>query len=67
LSDEELILYAMSSTRQALEKLLASGPKVYDYPRGDKPELALIQELSRRKDLSYVHVQKGDFSLTLSA
>ena len=45
--------------------MLAEGPGKYDYPRGDKPMLALIQELTQRKDSAYIHIEKGDFSLTL--
>ena len=40
-------------------------PGDYSYPRGDKPLLALLQELSRRKDKAYIHVAKKDFFLTL--
>ena len=36
-----------------------------NYPRGDKPAMALIQELMQRNDLGYIQVQKGDFSLML--
>jgi len=35
------------------------------YPRGDKPVMALIQELTARNDYGYIHVEKKGFSLTL--
>ncbi len=65
LSDEEFLLRALSSNQQAVDDVLAQGPRAYDYPRGDKPVLALIQELTQRKDRFCIHIEKGDFSLTL--
>lgn len=65
LSDEEFLLRVLSSNQQAVDEVLAQGPQSYDYPRGDKPILALIRELTQRKDAAYVHIEKGDFSLTL--
>ncbi|MFC1937197.1 hypothetical protein ACFLWY_01405 [Chloroflexota bacterium] len=65
LSDEELLLRILASNQQAVDEVLAAGPMNTEYPDGRRPEMALIQELIKRKDSAYVHIQKGDFSLTL--
>ena len=65
LSDEEFLLRILSSNQQAVDEVLAAGPKTYDYPSRDKPILDLVQELTSRKDIASISVQKGDFSLTL--
>jgi oxaloacetate decarboxylase alpha subunit len=65
LPDEEFLLRVLSSNQKAVDEVLAAGPKNYDYPRGDKPIFALIQELTMKKDAAYIHIEKGDFSLTL--
>ena len=43
----------------------AAGPINTRYPRGDKPVMALIQELTARNDYGYIHLEKKGFSLTL--
>ena len=65
LSDEEFLLRVLSSNQQAVDEVLAAGPKTYDYPSRDKPVLDLVQELTSRKDIASISIQKGDFSLTL--
>lgn len=65
LSDEEFLLRVLTSNQEAVDEVLAAGPKNYAYPRGDKPILALVQELTKKKTVSYIHIQKEDFSLTL--
>ncbi|OQY48213.1 MAG: hypothetical protein B6240_04955 [Desulfobacteraceae bacterium 4572_87] len=65
LSDEDFLLRVLSSNQASLDDVLAAGPKKYDYPRGDKPILSLIEELSKRKDGASVQIQKGDFFLEL--
>jgi oxaloacetate decarboxylase alpha subunit len=65
LSDEEFLLRVLSSNQEAVDEVLATGPRSYDYPRGDKPVLALVRELTRREDAAYIHIKRGDFSLTL--
>ena len=65
LSDEEFLLRVLSSNQQAVDEVLAAGPKTYDYPSRDKPILDLVQELTSRKDIASISIQKGDFSLTL--
>jgi oxaloacetate decarboxylase alpha subunit len=66
-SDQELLLRVMSTNQRAVDEILAAGPMKTDYPRGDRPEMALIQELTRRadQDYEYIHIKKRDFSLTL--
>ena len=65
LSDEEFLLRVLTSSQKDVDEVLTAGPKKYGYPRGDKPILALIQELTSRKASFSVQIQKGDFSLTL--
>ena len=65
LSDEEFLLRVLTSNQQAVDEVLAAGRKNYDYPRGDKPVMALVHELTKRKERAFIHIQKGDFSLTL--
>jgi len=64
ISDDELLLRILFP-QEHVEATIAAGPIQDNYPRGDKPVMALIQELMRRNDLGYIQVQKGDFSLTL--
>ena len=65
LSDEEFLLRVLSSNQNAVDEVLAAGPKRYDYPKSDNPLLALVRELTRRNDAAYIHIEKGDFALTL--
>ena len=65
LSDEEFLLRVLSSNQKAVDDVLAAGPKSYTYPRGDKPVLALVRELTSRKEEAFIDIKKGDFSLTL--
>jgi oxaloacetate decarboxylase alpha subunit len=64
ISDDELLLRALFP-EEIVEATLAAGPIQANYPGGHKPIAALIQELTRKEDLSYIHVAKGDFKLTL--
>lgn len=65
LSDEEFLLRVLSSNQNAVDDVLAAGAKSYNYPRGDKPVLALVRELTSRKGEAFIDIKKGDFSLTL--
>ncbi len=65
ISDKEFLLRVLSSKQEAVDGVLAAGPKNYDYLRGDKPVLDLVRELTKRNDMAYVQIKKGDFSLTL--
>ncbi|MBW1780666.1 MAG: hypothetical protein JRL30_07985, partial [Deltaproteobacteria bacterium] len=65
ISDDELLLRVLFP-EEHVEATISAGPIEKDYPRGDKPVMALIHELSRKKDLSHIRVQKEDFSLSLN-
>ena len=65
ITDDEFLLRVLSSNQQAVDELLAAGPGSYDYPARDKPVLDLVRELTSRKDIASISIQKGDFSLTL--
>lgn len=65
LSDEEFLLRVLSTNQQAVDEVLAAGPMNCDYPRGDKPFMALVRELTKRKESAFIQIKKGDFSLTL--
>lgn len=65
LSDEDFLLRVLSSNQEALTEVLAMPSRKYDYPRGDKPIIALIEELAKRKDGASVKIRKGDFFLEL--
>ncbi len=65
LSDEEFLLRVLSSNQQAVDEVLAAGLGSYDYPPRDKPVLELVRELTSRRDISSISIQKGNFSLTL--
>jgi len=65
ISDDELLLRVLFP-EEHVEATISAGPIKKDYPRGDKPVMALIHELSRKKDLSYIRVQKEAFSLSLN-
>jgi oxaloacetate decarboxylase alpha subunit len=64
ISDDELLLRILF-TQEHVDATLAAGPIKTSYPRGDKPIIALIQELKNRKNFTYINIQKGDFSLTV--
>jgi oxaloacetate decarboxylase alpha subunit len=64
ISDDELLLRILFPGEH-VEATLAAGPIQTQYPRGDKPMMALIQELTARNDYGYIHIQKKGFSLTL--
>ena len=45
----------LSSNQQAVDEVLAAGPDSYDYPARDK----LVLELTSRKDIASISIQKG--------
>ena len=63
LSDDEFLLRT-AVPMEFIESMRAAGPIKTNYPRGDKPFLALLYELLQRKR-SYIDIKKNDFSLTL--
>jgi oxaloacetate decarboxylase alpha subunit len=64
ISDDELLLRILFP-EEHVEATRAAGPIHTHYPRGDKPVMALIQELTARNDYDYIHLEKKEFSLTL--
>ncbi|MBW1868513.1 MAG: carboxyltransferase, partial [Deltaproteobacteria bacterium] len=64
ISDDELLLRVLFP-EEHVEATISAGPIKKDYPRGDKPVMALIHELTKQKDASSIHVQKKGFSLSL--
>lgn len=64
INDDELLLRILFP-EEHVNATQAAGPIQTRYPRGDKPVMALIQELAGRKDFRSIHVQKKDFSLKL--
>ncbi|MBI2957414.1 MAG: biotin carboxyl carrier protein [Chloroflexi bacterium] len=64
ISDEELLLRLLYP-KQHVDAMLAAEPSRTSYPRADKPAMALIKELTRRKDASYVRLEKKGISLAL--
>ena len=48
------------------DEVLAKGPQTHEYPRGDKPLLALIQELAGRREAPRVHLEKDGLVLSLN-
>lgn len=64
ISDDELLLRVLFP-EEHVEATISAGPIKKDYPRGDKPVMALIHGLTKQKNLSRIHVQKGGFSLDI--
>jgi len=67
ISDDELVLRLLFA-REHVDATIAAGPIKTRYPRGDKPVMALVEELMKnRKRSGYLHVRKGDFSFTMKS
>jgi oxaloacetate decarboxylase alpha subunit len=65
-SDEEMLL-RMECTPEELAALQAAGPpRDYEHLDAGSPLVTLVEQLTRRTDRSYIHVQKGDLALTLA-
>jgi len=65
ISDDELLLRVLFP-EEHVEATIAAGPIQTTYPRGDRPAMALIRELTKRNDLAHIHIEKEGFSLDLS-
>jgi len=63
-SDDELLLRYIMGGKDEIELMRAAGP-IKPYLSSEAAELAMIRELVRRRDCSYVRIEKQDFSLTL--
>lgn len=64
ISDDELLLRVLFP-EEHVEATISAGPIKKDYPRGDKPVMALVRELTKQQDISHIRVQKEGFSLSL--
>jgi oxaloacetate decarboxylase alpha subunit len=64
ISDEELVLRVIAG-EAAVDAMLGAGPP-REYLNASQPLVALIGELTRRKDCSQVFIRKDGFSLRLS-
>jgi oxaloacetate decarboxylase (Na+ extruding) subunit alpha len=62
-SDEELLLRWLLHEEE-IAAMRAAGP-IREYVTAIHPLIALIEEMAQRADLSKIHVEKTDFSLTL--
>jgi oxaloacetate decarboxylase alpha subunit len=68
LSDDQLLLQLMLP-EESVEGIhaLTAAPIKTDYPSPalEKREMVLVRELAQRANVSYVHCEKGDLSITL--
>jgi len=64
ISDDELLLRVLFP-EEHVDATLAAGPIDVKYPDGSKPLMALLEELTKRKDYSCISVQKKGFSLSI--
>jgi oxaloacetate decarboxylase alpha subunit len=64
LADEELLLRATMPAGQ-VDAMLAAGPAARHYDPATKPILRLIRELTGRRDLAHVQIDKPGFALEL--
>ena len=62
-SDEEMLL-RMEVLDQELVAMRAAGPPV-EYLSAEQPLVTLLRELAQRTDRTFIHVQKGNISITL--
>ncbi len=63
LSDDEFLMRTAVPS-EFIDAMRKAGPMKKDYPRGEKPFLTLLYELSQRKR-KYIDIKKKEFSLTL--
>ena len=64
IDDDELLLRLLFQGDH-VDATLAAGPIRADYENGSNPVMALIRELTSRKDTDYIHIQKQGFKMTL--
>lgn len=65
ISDEEFILRVISSDQKAVDNVMTNDMQLHVLPRGDKPINELIRALAMHKNANYIHLKKGNFSITL--
>ena len=66
LGDEEFLMRALASNQQAVDNMLTSKPKSYDYPRADQSLQTLINDISNFKDIGSVHIEHDGLRLKLT-
>jgi oxaloacetate decarboxylase alpha subunit len=64
LGDDELLMRYVAGNQDVQAMRAAGAPREYSDTRN--PLLTLVEELSRRRDLSQIHVRRQDMSLTLA-
>jgi oxaloacetate decarboxylase alpha subunit len=64
LSDEEFLLRAVMPAGQ-VDAMLAAGPAPRRYDPSARPVMSLIRQLTARKDLGHIRVEKAGFKLEL--
>jgi hypothetical protein len=64
ISDDELLLRILFP-EEHVNATLAAGPIQTTYPRGHRPLVCLIQELTKRNDFASIRLQKGDSKISL--
>jgi oxaloacetate decarboxylase (Na+ extruding) subunit alpha len=57
-SDEEFLLYHIMKGDEEIRQMRAAGPPK-TYYTGKEPLVMLLKELSRHRDISRLHLQKG--------
>jgi oxaloacetate decarboxylase alpha subunit len=62
--DDELILRFIVQEEKEIQAMRAAGPPT-TYVTSANPLLMIIRELLQQEQMSYLHVEKSDFSLTL--
>jgi len=64
ISDEEFLLRA-TMPGNLIDAMLAAGPAVRHYNPDSRPLLDLVRQLTARRDINHVAIEKGDIKLEL--
>jgi len=51
--------------KEEIDAMRANAAPIEEYFSSRNPLVTLIRELTKRKDLHYIHIKKGGFSLSL--
>jgi oxaloacetate decarboxylase alpha subunit len=65
-SEEEMLLRMECSPDELAAMRAAGPPRSYEHLDAATPLVTLVEQLTRQSDRSYIHIQKGDLSLTLA-
>src|SRR3954453_10245351 len=65
-SEEEMLLRLEASDAEIAAMRAAPAVRVYEPVDASSPLVTLAEQLTRRPDRSYIHLQKGELSLTLA-